>query len=92
MKPLTIMYLSHCPYCRNAKKALAELLDETPAYREVPLVWIEESEQPLLADKYNYWRVPSIFMEEKKLFEASPSDTFETLKVAFEDALKKALA
>ena len=91
MKTLTVMYLKNCPYCRNARKALDELLQEHPDFRETPITWIEESEQPILADSYDYWRVPSIFMGNEKLFEANPADTYESLKAAFSKALAKSL-
>ena len=90
MKNLTVMYLANCPYCRSARKALDALLEENAEYRKVPLTWIEESEQPALADSYDYWRVPSIFMGEEKLFEADPADTYDSLKAAFSEALGKA--
>ena len=90
MKNLTVMYLANCPYCRSARKALDALLEENAEYRKVPLTWIEESEQPALSDSYDYWRVPSIFMGEEKLFEADPADTFDSLKAAFSEALGKA--
>ena len=90
MKTLTIMYLSHCPYCKKAKQALMDLLDEVPSYRNVPVEWIEESQQPALADTYDYWRVPSLFIGKEKLFEASPADTYDTIRAALKDALATA--
>ena len=86
MKTLTIMYLAHCPYCKKAKQALMDLLDEVPSYRNVPVEWIEESQQPALADTYDYWRVPSLFIGKEKLFEASPADTYDTIRAALKDA------
>lgn len=92
MKQLTILYLGHCPYCRSMKKAITELTEQNPPYRSVPIEWIEESLQASLAERYDYWYVPSIFMENEKLFETKPSDNYTTLKAAAEDALKTALA
>lgn len=91
MKTLTIMYLSHCPYCQKAKRALMELVDEVPSYRNIPVEWIEESEQPSLADQYDYWRVPSFFIGKEKLFETQPGDSYETIKTALKEALDTAL-
>ena len=87
MKTLTVMYLSRCPYCKNAKKALMDLLNEVPSYRNIPVEWIEESEQPALANTYDYWRVPSFFLGKEKLFEASPADTYDSIKAALKEAL-----
>lgn len=90
--PLTILYLSHCPYCLSLKRAITELTEQNPAYRAVPVTWIEEALQPTLADKYDYWYVPSVFMGAEKLFESQPSDNYTTLKAAMEQAFLTALA
>ena len=37
MKALTMFYLEDCGYCAKARKALEELYEENPAYREVPI-------------------------------------------------------
>ena len=43
LKALTMFYLEDCGYCAKARKALEELYEENPAYREVPMQMIEES-------------------------------------------------
>ena len=45
MHEIEIFYLRGCPYCENARKAVAELLREEPAYGALRLRWIEESEE-----------------------------------------------
>ena len=91
MNQLTILHLSRCPYCLSMKKAITELTESNKAYRDVQITWIEESQQPTLADQYDYWYVPSIYMGKTKLFECKPSDSYDTLKAAVENALKTAL-
>ena len=44
MCEIEIFYLIGCPYCNNARKAVAELLKEDPAYQALSLRWIEENE------------------------------------------------
>ena len=61
MKEIEIFYLAGCPYCKNARKAIAELTEENPAYAGIGLRWIEESEEPALADARDYYSVPSLF-------------------------------
>ena len=61
MKDVLMFYLDSCGYCDKARRALDELFAENPAYREIPLTRIEESEQPELADRYDYYAVPSFF-------------------------------
>ena len=80
MKKITLFYLSDCPYCRNAKRALEELKKENPTYGEIPIDWIEESEQPELAEKYDYYYVPTMYVEGRKLYEAKPSESYEMCK------------
>ena len=80
MKKITLFYLSDCPYCRNARKALEELKQENPAYGEIDIDWIEESEHPELAEKYNYYYVPAMYVGDKKLYEAKPSESYAMCK------------
>ena len=91
MPTLTIFYLSHCPYCKNAKRAVMELFTEDPAYTALELQWVEESEQPEIADRYDYYRVPSVFMGKEKLYEANPSQNYESIKASLKAAFDRAL-
>ena len=63
MQKLTLFVLKGCPYCRQAKAWLAELVAENPAYAAVPIEEIEEREQKALADSYDYYYVPTFYME-----------------------------
>ena len=80
MKEIKLFYLKDCPYCHNAKRALNELVKENPAYNEVNVKWIEESEQPEIAEQYDYYYVPTIFAGDKKLYEAKPYEAYDTCK------------
>ena len=80
MKKITLFHLTNCPYCLHAKKALAELLKENPAYGEIHIDWIEERQQPELAARYDYYYVPTIFAGEVKLYEADPSEDYDSIK------------
>ena len=46
MKKIILFHLADCPYCHNAKRALEELERENPAYKKIPIEWIEEQERP----------------------------------------------
>ena len=69
---LTEFVLAGCPYCRQAAELLSELRAENPAYAAIEVEIIDESEQPELAERYDYYRVPSFFDGAQKLYEASP--------------------
>ena len=80
MKKLTLFYLTDCPYCHYAQRALAELTAENPAYQAVPIEWIEERQQPDVAARYDYYYVPSIFAGQVKLYEANPAERYDDVK------------
>ena len=91
MKDVLMFYLESCGYCDKARRALDELFEENPAYRQVPLTRIEESKEPELADRYDYYAVPSFFVDGKKIFEARLFMSFEDIKAGAKAALDAAL-
>jgi len=90
---IELYYLSGCPYCRKARSAIEALCAENPAYAEIPLRWIEEREEPALADARDYYRVPTLFCGDEKLYEASPAhseaDIRKNIQAAFDHVLNK---
>ena len=91
MQKITIFYREGCPYCRNARRALAELTAENPVYASLEVEWIEESRHPEIANQRDYSYVPSVFAGEKKLYEASPSESYEDCRERLRAALDAAL-
>lgn len=85
MKEITMFYLSDCPYCRQAFKLIEELTEEYPELAAVPIRRIEERQQSALAEQYDYWYVPSLFLGSEKLHEGVPT------KAKIEQALRRAL-
>ena len=92
MKEIEIFYLRTCPYCRNARKAVAELMDENPAYADIAVRWIEEREEPAVAESRDYWSVPAIFLQGEKLYEAHFTHSYETIKQNVRAAFDRVLA
>ena len=91
MKDILMFYLNDCGYCQKAHRALAELMDENPAYRALKLTKIEESEQPELADRYDYYAVPTFYVDGEKVFEAHIGMSYEAIKAAVRSSLDAAL-
>ena len=87
MKKMTLFYLRGCPYCDKAKRAMAELNEENAAYAAVEADWVEENEHPELAEQYDYYYVPTIFADGKKLYEANPSQSYDEIKRSIRAAL-----
>ena len=91
MADVTIFHQAFCPYCRMAKKALEALKAEQPAYAGIRVRWIDENLQRGLADQYDYWYVPSVYLGTRKLYEADPSEGYEEIKAQLRAALDRAL-
>lgn len=92
MKALEVFYLTGCPYCRDARRAAEELMEENPAYKTLTILWIEETQEAELADSRDYYYVPTIFWQGEKLYEAGRGDSFDTIKERFRAAFDRALA
>ncbi len=87
-KKLTILHLDDCPYCHKARRALDELCEENPAYRDVAVEWIEEERECEAAGRYaDYYYVPTIYSGADKLYEAHPSDGYDKIKAEVKKAL-----
>jgi len=84
MKELILFYFEGCPHCRNALKWQEELFESHPEYKAVPLRMIDERKEPEIAEKYDYWYVPTYYLDGVKLYEGF------TEKRCVEDAFKRA--
>ena len=91
MKEVELFYLHGCPYCVKARKAIGEQLQENPAFGEIAIRWIEESEEPALTTGRDYYYVPSLFYQGEKLYEAQPGQSYETIREHIRAALERAL-
>ncbi|RGC47789.1 glutaredoxin family protein [Absiella sp. AM29-15] len=85
MKKITMMYLKGCPYCKQAMNWMEELKQEQPVYQDINITYIEESEQPQLADTLDYWYVPTYFVDGIKKHEGAA--TKDKIKAVFDAAL-----
>ena len=91
MKNVTMFYLESCGYCDKAFRALEELYEKKPAYREIAITKIEESRQPDIADKYDYYAVPTFYIDGEKRFEAHLFMSYEEIRDEVEKVLEEAL-
>ncbi|MBR6114149.1 MAG: glutaredoxin [Oscillospiraceae bacterium] len=91
MREIEIFYLTDCPYCRSARKAIGELIDEHPAYAGVGVRWIEERADPEAARSMDYYYVPAVFCNGRKLYEARPGHSFARIKAELRQAFEQVL-
>jgi glutaredoxin len=92
MKKITMFHITHCKYCDMAKRAIRELREENPEYDKVEIEMINEDEHPEIIENYDYWSVPSLFIDKEKIFEAALFMPYETVrdgvKLAFDRAIE----
>ena len=77
VKKITLLKMEGCPYCKQAFKVIEQLKAENENFAKIEIIDIKK--QAELAKKFDkdYYYVPSIFVENKKLYEAYPGETFE---------------
>ena len=69
-----------CPYCRTALRVLDELKETQEKYSSVETELIEENEQPEIAGQYDYYHVPTVYVDERKVFETQPGDSEKVIR------------
>lgn len=92
MKQLELFHLTHCPYCIKARDAIEELRQENPAFSDIAIRWIEESEEAELANSRDYYYVPTLYCEGRKLYEARPTHSYAVIKKNIRAAFEQVLA
>ncbi|NLD10522.1 MAG: thioredoxin family protein [Clostridiales bacterium] len=85
---LTFFYLPLCPYCKQARKVMAELMAEHPEYKAVELDEVNEITNPGVVKNYDYYHVPCFFNGEQKLYEADPNDPEDVVKSKLDDMFR----
>ena len=87
MKKIKLFILRNCPFCIQALDWQNKILAENPQYKEVPIEIIDENEEYALANSYDYYYVPSYYIDDRKVHEGVASrQIVETVfKTALED-------
>ena len=90
MKKILAFYIDGCPYCKQARKAVDELTNESQ-YAGVQIEWVNENQHPEISERYNYYYVPTMFVDDVKIYEAKRGESYdeckENVKRVFEEAL-----
>ncbi len=71
MKSVRMFILRGCPYCRNALQWMEGWMKQYPAYREIPMEVIDESEQDDVARAHDYFLVPTWYVDGIKVHEGA---------------------
>ena len=86
MKNVKLFYLKHCPFCKKAIRYIDELKAQYAELASVEIDMIEESEQPDVADKFDYYYVPTFYVDGVKEHEGGiyPEEVEKILRKALE--------
>jgi len=71
MKPVLLFVMESCPYCKQALRWMEELRNEQAEYNRVAVTIIDENLQPDLAKKYDYYYVPTYYVDGIKVHEGA---------------------
>lgn len=85
MKEIKLMMFDTCPHCHRAEAFIKELQKEE-RYKDLVITRINEQLEPERAAQYDYYYVPTFFVDEKKLHEGVIQ--LEDVRRVFEAALE----
>lgn len=71
MKKVILFHFQSCPYCREARNWLDELAREQPELSCVEVERIDENLCPQIARQYDYWFVPTFYVDGIKMHEGA---------------------
>ncbi len=71
MKSVLMFIIEGCPYCKKALRYMEEIMEETPKYKEIPVRIVDENLYPEFAEEYDYYYVPTFFVEDEKVHEGA---------------------
>lgn len=85
MKKVTLFYSESCPYCKMAFRMIDALKAKHEEYKDIHIEKIEENENPTIANQFDYYLVPTFYVEDKKLHEGVPS--LDKIEKVFKQAI-----
>ncbi len=85
MKKVLLFYFPACPYCRIAIKWIKRLQKEHPELAQVDIEMVDERRQRDRAAQYDYYLVPTFYVDGKKVHEGIVSK--ETVRSVLQQAL-----
>ena len=71
MKKVLMFHFAGCPYCRAAENNIEALMREYPELQAVEIEKIDEHRHPEIADTYDYWYVPTFYVDGHKAHEGA---------------------
>lgn len=66
-----MFYFPSCPYCQKAIRLNEEIKAEHREYADIEIEMIDEKKHPEIADKFDYYYVPTYYVGGIKLHEGA---------------------
>lgn len=86
MKPILMFIMKTCPHCQRALAWMEELKQENPQYQTLDITIIDEQRESSLANQYDYYYVPTYYVDGVKVHEGAASKAI--VSKVFEKALE----
>ena len=86
MKKITMFTMHSCPYCQAALRWMDKLLAKDSRYSALEIEKIDELIYPEIAEKYDYWYVPTFYIGDEKVHEGAAS--LRKIRKVFDMALE----
>ena len=86
MKEVKLFVIEDCPHCKNALSLMEEICKEHPEYKNVKIEMIDENKDADYAAKFDYYYVPTFFVDGVKIHEGIP--TKEAVEKVYAEASK----
>ena len=77
--------LASCPFCKQAMRFMDTLYAEDKKYKDIEIDIIDESRHPDIAGRYDYYYVPTYYIDGKKVHEGVAS--LKIVRDVFDSAL-----
>lgn len=83
-KSVQLFHVEACPYCQETRGWIRDLKNQYPELRALQIELIDEKKQPDIAVQYDYWYVPTFFVDGNKVHEGvcSKETTEHVLRLA----------
>ena len=69
MKRILMFTMASCPHCQRALQWMSESNARHPGYRAIPIEIIDETVHPETAEQYDYYYVPTFYLDGVKVHE-----------------------
>ena len=86
MKKITMFTKEACPYCQAAIRWMNKLFEKDIKYSALEIEKIDELVYPEIAEKYDYWYVPTFYVGDEKVHEGAAS--LRKIRKVFDKALE----